>query len=146
LGFGAGLVPRAPGTAGALAALPLFWWLDQRLAPNDFLILLALLYLVGVWSCDRTARDMGVQDAGAIVWDEIVAFMLVLFFTPRSMAWQAFAFLLFRLFDIWKPGPVRYVESRFRGGFGIMVDDVIAGFLALICLALAKALGDALLG
>ena len=94
------------------------------------------MYVAGVWICDKTARDMGVEDHGAIVWDEFTAFLIVLFFTPTSLLWQALAFLLFRLFDIFKPGPIRYVERRFRGGFGVMVDDLVAAFCALICLAL----------
>jgi phosphatidylglycerophosphatase A len=136
LGFGSGLAPAAPGTFGTLLALPVFWWLEPRLQPLDLLILLGAMYVGGVWICDRTARDMGVDDHGAIVWDEFTAFLIVLFFTPPSLLWQALAFLLFRLFDIFKPGPIRYVESRFRGGFGVMVDDLVAAFCALICLAL----------
>jgi phosphatidylglycerophosphatase A len=140
LGFGIGLVPAAPGTFGTLLALPLFWTLNPRLSPLDFLLLLGALYLLGVWVCDRTGRDMGVEDHKAMVWDEIVAFMIVLFFTPVHLVWQAFAFVLFRLFDIFKPGPIRYVERMFRGGFGVMVDDLVAAFFTLICLTLAKLL------
>jgi phosphatidylglycerophosphatase A len=140
LGFGIGLVPVAPGTFGTLLALPLFWLLTPRLGPVDFLLLLAALYVLGVWLCDKTGRDLGTEDHKAIVWDEIVAFLIVLFFTPLHPVWQAFAFVLFRLFDILKPGPIRYVERLFRGGFGVMVDDLAAAFFALICLALAKLL------
>jgi phosphatidylglycerophosphatase A len=140
LGFGVGLVPPAPGTFGTLLALPLFWLLHPRLDPVDFLILLGALYFLGVWACDRTGRDMGVEDHGSMVWDEVVAFLLVLFFTPPHIVWQAFAFVLFRLFDVLKPGPVRYVEKLFRGGFGVMVDDLAAAFFSLICLALLRLL------
>jgi phosphatidylglycerophosphatase A len=140
LGFGTGLAPFAPGTFGTLLALPIFWYLEPRLEPIDFLILLGALYLAGVWICERAGRDLGVEDHKAIVWDEIVAFLIVLFFTPTNLVWQAVAFLLFRLFDILKPGPIRYVERMFRGGFGVMVDDLAAAFFALICLALMQVL------
>jgi phosphatidylglycerophosphatase A len=140
LGFGAGLAPAAPGTFGTLLALPLFWLLHPRLDPIDFLILVGALYFLGVLACDRTGSDMGVEDHGSMVWDEVVAFLLVLFFTPPHVLWQAFAFVLFRLFDILKPGPVRYVEKLFRGGFGVMVDDLAAAFFSLVCLALLRLL------
>jgi phosphatidylglycerophosphatase A len=140
LGFGAGLAPAAPGTFGTLLALPLFWLLHPRLGPVDFLIMLGSLYFLGVWACDRTGRDMGVEDHGSMVWDEVVAFLVVLFFTPPHPVWQGFAFVLFRLFDILKPGPVRYVEKMFRGGFGVMVDDLAAAFISLICLTLLRLL------
>src|SRR5512147_66667 len=117
LGFGLGLIPFAPGTFGTLLALPLFWLLQPRIPAAEFLMLLGFLYLAGIWFCDRTGRALGVEDHKGIVWDETVAFLVVLFFTPPVPAWQAFAFLLFRLFDIFKPGPIRYIEKMFRGGF-----------------------------
>src|SRR5581483_935553 len=113
LGFGLGLIPFAPGTFGTLLALPLFWVLNPRLAPGDFLVLLAVLYGIGIWCCHQTGKSLGVEDHKAIVWDETVAFLIVLFFTPPSLIWQAFAFLLFRLFDILKPGPIRAIERMF---------------------------------
>jgi phosphatidylglycerophosphatase A len=140
LGFGAGLAPVAPGTFGTLLALPIFWLLAPRLDPLSFLIVIGFMFLAGVWVCDRTGRDLGVPDHQAMVWDEVVAFLLVLFFTPPTPLWQALAFLLFRLFDVLKPGPIRYIETRFRGGFGVMIDDVVAAFITLICLALIKLL------
>ncbi len=139
-GIWRGLAPFAPGTFGTLLALPLFWWLEPRLNPTDFLILLGGMYVVGVWVCDKTGRDIGVEDHKAIVWDEIAAFLIVLFFTPGTLLWQAFAFLLFRLFDIFKPGPIPHIERMFRGGFGVMVDDLAAAFFALICLTLMQLL------
>ena len=140
LGFGSGLPPFAPGTFGTLLALPVFWYLEPRLGPTDFLLLLGLMYVAGVWICDKTGRDLGVEDHKAIVWDEITGFMIVLFFTPNTLMWQAVAFLLFRLFDIFKPGLIRSIERMFRGGFGVMVDDLVAAFFALICLTLLKLL------
>lgn len=138
LSFGAGLVPFAPGTFGTLAAFPLFWWLQPRLAPLQFLVLLGVLCVLGIWICGRTGRALGIEDHRAIVWDETVAFLVVLYFTPPVLIWQAFAFLLFRLFDIFKPGPIRAIEKMFRGGFGVMIDDLAAAFFALLCLALYK--------
>jgi phosphatidylglycerophosphatase A len=138
LGFGTGLAPVAPGTFGTLLALPLFWWLSLRLNSTEFLILLGLMVAGGVWVCDRTGRDLGVEDHKALVWDETAAFLIVLFFTPAQPAWQVSAFVLFRLFDILKPGPIRIIESRVRGGIGVMADDLAAAFFTLICLTLFK--------
>ncbi len=137
-GFGAGLVPGAPGTAGTLLAFPLFWLAQPRLAAVEFLLLLAILFAAGVWACDKTGRALGVPDHGGMVWDDIVAFLLVLFFTPDSVYWQAFAFLLFRLFDILKPPPIRYFDQTLKGGFGVMFDDVIAAFYTLLALSAYK--------
>jgi len=140
LGFGVGLIPFAPGTFGTLAALPLFGLLHPRLESGDFLLLLGGMYVAGIWICDKAGRNLGVEDHKAIVWDEIVAFLLVLFFTPPTLLWQALAFVLFRLFDIFKPGPIQAIEKLFRSGFGVMVDDLVAAFFALLCLTLIKLL------
>lgn len=140
LGFGVGLIPFAPGTFGTLLALPLYYLLQPRMGAVELLLLLGGLYVAGIWICDQAGRNLGVEDHKAIVWDEIVAFLLVLFFTPDSPLWQAVAFLLFRLFDIFKPGPIRVIERMFRGGFGVMVDDLAAAFFALLCLTLIKLL------
>jgi phosphatidylglycerophosphatase A len=146
LGFGAGLAPVAPGTFGTLIAWPLFWLLLRHVDTIQFLVIVAALYILGIGICGRTGRDLGVQDHKAIVWDEIVAFLLVLFFTPRTLAWQCIAFVLFRLFDALKPGPICVIEARFHGGFGVMVDDIAAAFFTLLCLTAAllllRALGD----
>ena len=91
MGFGLGLIPFAPGTFGTLLALPLFWALQPRLEPVDLLILIGFLYIAGIWFCDRTGRALGIEDHKGIVWDETVAFLMVLFFTPPTLAWQAFA-------------------------------------------------------
>jgi phosphatidylglycerophosphatase A len=140
LGFGVGLIPFAPGTFGTLLALPIFHVLHPLMAAGDFLLLLGFLYVAGIWICDKAGRNLGVEDHAALVWDEIVAFLLVLFFTPPSLLWQAIAFLLFRLFDIFKPGPIRAIERMFRGGFGVMVDDLVAAFCSLLCLTLLRLL------
>jgi len=146
LGFGVGLISVAPGTFGTLLALPIFWLLGPHLDPTGWLIVLGFMYFGGIWVCDRTGRDLGVQDHKAMVWDEVVAFLFVLFFTPPTPLWQAVAFALFRFFDIVKPGPIRYAEARFRGGFGVMVDDLAAAFFTLVLLSAFKLLAPAVGG
>ena len=137
LGGGCGLVPFAPGTAGTLLA----WLVYALLAPARggwfSLALLAGSFAIGVWASARTARALGEADPGAIVWDEMVAFWLVLGFTPPGLLWQACAFALFRLFDIWKPAPIRYFDRKLKGGFGVMFDDLLAALYAVLVLALA---------
>ena len=140
LGAGAGLARFAPGTAGTLVAWLVYIWVAPRRDAWPWLALLAGLFALGVWACGRTGRALGVSDHGAIVWDEIVAFMLVLFFTPESLLWQAFAFLLFRLFDILKPPPIRYYDRKLKSGFGVMFDDLLAAGYSLLVLAVARML------
>ena len=137
-GFGAGLVPVAPGTWGTLLALPIYWLISPRLEPLEFLLMLAVLFALGVWACEATGRAIGAADHGGMVWDETVAFLLVLFFAPATLPWQAAAFLLFRLFDILKPPPIRYYDQALKSGFGVMLDDLIAASYALLVLAVAK--------
>ncbi len=140
LGGGAGLVPFAPGTFGTLLALPIFWLVGPRLDPAIYLAGVALLFALGVWACEVTGRALGSADHGSMVWDETVAFLLILFFTPVYAYWQAFAFLLFRLFDIAKPPPIRYYERTIKGGLGVMIDDLAAAFYTLLVLAVARAI------
>ncbi|MCA3130055.1 MAG: phosphatidylglycerophosphatase A [Betaproteobacteria bacterium] len=137
-GFGAGLVRPAPGTAGTLLALPIFWFVYPRLPDGIFLLLLGVLLALGTWACGRTGRALGVHDHGGMVIDEIVAFLLVLFMLPREPLWEAFGFLLFRLFDILKPLPIRYYDRTMKTGFGVMFDDLIAALYTLLVLALWK--------
>lgn len=131
-GFGSGLVPKAPGTAGTLLGLPLFWAII-RIAPDlpNQIILLIATFVLGIWACGRTGRALGVADHGGMVWDEIVAFALVLLFTPAGVAWLVLAFALFRLFDILKPWPIRLADTRVKGGFGVMFDDLLAALYAI---------------
>ena len=137
-GFGSGLAHRAPGTFGTLAAFPLYWLLAPLLSDVSFIFLLILAFVLGVWVCDITGKALGVADYGGIVWDEIVSFMLVLFFTPPGWYWSLLAFVLFRIFDIVKPPPIRYFDSNWHGGLGVMFDDLLAAGYALMCLALVK--------
>jgi phosphatidylglycerophosphatase A len=139
LGFGAGLARVAPGTCGTLAAWP-FGWLLAGVHPPLAFAAIAGAFLVGVWACGVTARDLGVHDHGAMVWDEIVAFLLVTALLPRELAWQLAGFVAFRAFDIAKPPPIRWLERRYRGGFGVMFDDLVAAGYALLLLALVRRL------
>ena len=139
-GFGTGLARRGPGTVGTLVAFPLFWLLEPRLSDGQFLAALALMFALGIWVCGRAGRALGVADHGGMVWDEIVAFLLVLFLIPPGAVWQAAGFVLFRLFDIFKPGPIRYFDRTLKGGFGVMFDDLVAAASTLLVLALWKAM------
>jgi phosphatidylglycerophosphatase A len=137
LGFGAGLVPKAPGTAGTLVAIPLAWLLALVL-PTAYVALLAIpLFAVGVWACGVTGRALGDEDCGSMVWDEIVAFLPLAVLCLAKPLWLLGAFLLFRLFDIAKPFPIRQVERRVKGGFGVMIDDVLAAIYAFLAFTLA---------
>ena len=133
LGFGSGLAPKAPGTFGTLAAIPIFLLLSP-LSPLYYAIVVLLMTVIGVYLCQKTADAVGVHDHGAIVWDEIVGLLITLFMVPIS--WQSITvgFILFRIFDIAKPWPISFVDKNIHGGFGIMLDDVLAGILALACM------------
>jgi phosphatidylglycerophosphatase A len=140
LGFGAGLAPRAPGTAGTLAALAIYWALALVLPPLAIAFLAVPLFFVGVWACGVAGRNLGAEDHGALVWDEIVAFLPLAALASASLWLQAIAFLLFRLFDIWKPFPIRHFEARVKGGLGVMLDDLLAAcytYLVLVILVIA---------
>ena len=139
-GFGSGLAQKAPGTFGTLAAFPIYWYLAPLLSDMMFLLLLFFAFFIGIWVCDFTGKALGVSDYGGIVWDEIVAFLLVLVFTPHGWDWELLAFALFRFFDIVKPPPIRYFDSNWHGGLGVMYDDLLAAAYALLCLAIIKSL------
>ena len=138
LGFGAGLFPWAPGTAGTLLAIPLWWLIGGGYDPLLLLGFLAFLFTVGVWACELTGQHLGVSDHGAMCWDEIVAFLLILAIVPQDPWWQAAAFFRFRAFDVVKPPPIRQFEMRFKGGFGVMFDDILAAGYTLLVLAIVK--------
>jgi len=140
LGFGTGLSPFAPGTVGTLLAFPLYAVLAYWFAPEWVGAAIAAFFLIGVWACGRTGRDLGVADHGGMNWDEVVAFLGVLVFTPSGFAWQAAAFVAFRFFDIAKPPPIRSIDRSMKGGLGVMLDDVVAGFYAVLAIAVAKRL------
>ena len=138
LGFGAGLSPIAPGTAGTLVAFPVWWLIGEGYEPLTLLAIIAFLFVAGVWACELSGRHLGISDHGAMCWDEIVAFLLVLAIAPQDPWWQAAAFLLFRFFDVTKPPPIRQLELRLKGGFGVMFDDILAAGYTLLVLALFK--------
>ena len=142
LGFGSGLSPIAPGTAGTLWAWLAYLLLLPVLTPLQLGALIAAATLVGWWACTVTAKNMAVADPGSIVWDEVVAFWLVLWLImPTGFGGQLVAFLLFRFFDVVKPGPVAWADQHFkglnaRGGFGILFDDTVAAFCTLLVIAI----------
>ena len=138
-GFGAGLVPYAPGTAGTALGWGLGWALSD-LHPGIFFFMVAACFVIGTWACELTGRHLGVADHGAMVWDEVVAFLLIVAIVPHELGWQAAAFVAFRFFDIAKPPPIRHLERRYSGGFGVMLDDVVAALYALLLLAAVKRL------
>lgn len=133
LGFGSGLAKKAPGTFGTLVGLPLFWLIASYSILLQFCIITAF-FIIGIYFCAVTGKNLGVSDHGSIVWDEIVATMLVLVFTPQFWGWWLTSFLLFRLFDIWKPYPIRQFDAKLKNGFGVMFDDLLAAIYALITL------------
>lgn len=133
LGFGTGASPYAPGTVGTLAAFPLYYFL-MPLPLWLYLLCCAGLFVVGIWICDRTANDMGVHDHSAIVFDEIVGMLVTLAMAPAGWVWLIVGFAWFRLFDIWKPLPINLLDKKVPGGFGIMLDDLIAAVYAWLAL------------
>ncbi len=137
-GFGSGLSPVAPGTAGTLFAWLTFPLLAFWLSDFALLALLALGFVGGALAAQRTGADLGVIDHGSIVWDEIVPFWLVLLLCPPGLAWQSAAFLLFRLFDIVKPQPARYFDQHVKNGFGVMCDDLVAAGYTILVLAIVQ--------
>ncbi|MBW8366629.1 MAG: phosphatidylglycerophosphatase A [Arenimonas sp.] len=136
-GFGAGFSPRAPVTVGSLAAL-LPWWLFMRdLSLPLYLAVLAVGFGVGVWASHWAIRETKIEDPSLVVWDEFIGMWITLLMAPAGWAWMLAAFVLFRLFDIWKPWPVSWADQKLHGGFGAMLDDAIAGLYALGVLQLA---------
>ena len=139
LGFGSGLAPRAPGTWGTLAAVPPYLLLAQ-LPPLVYLVTVVLAFVAGVFLCGYTSRALGEHDHSGIVWDEFVGFWITMIALPVSWPWIVAGFVLFRLFDIIKPWPIRLADKRMKGGFGIMFDDLLAAIYALALLHVAMRL------
>ena len=131
-GLGVGALPVAPGTFGTLLAVPLYL-LVRDLPLHVYILHTALLAALGIWLCHVTARDLGVDDHQGIVWDEIVGYLITMTAAPPGWLWVVLGFIWFRLFDIWKPWPIRTIDRRVKGGLGIMLDDIVAGMAA--CLA-----------
>ncbi|MGI9282887.1 MAG: phosphatidylglycerophosphatase A family protein [Endozoicomonas sp.] len=134
-GLGSGLSPVAPGTFGTVAAIP-FYLMFQYLPLWNYLLVLAVSIVLGIWLCGKTSRDLGVHDHPGIVWDEFVGYWITMLLAPSGWEWVLIGFILFRIFDIWKPWPIGWLDRKVHGGLGIMIDDIIAGIFALISLQL----------
>jgi phosphatidylglycerophosphatase A len=144
-GFGSGLSRYVPGTSGTLLGWLSFYVLTLRwpaiFTPANWAIIIVAGFVVGIWACHRTGRDLGVADHGSMVWDEIIAFWVVLLFiTPADLVTQLWAFFWFRFFDMLKPPPINYFDRRFKGGFGVMFDDLFASFYTLLLFAVWRSI------
>lgn len=137
-GFGLGLLPGMPGTWASLAALPCGWLVDAAFGVPGLVAAAAIVFAAGWWAAARVARASRVADPGEVVVDEIAAQLLALAVAPRAWRWYVAAFLLFRLFDIWKPFPVGWLDRHVEGGFGIMLDDIAAALYALLLVAIGR--------
>ena len=134
-GFGAGLAPVAPGTVGTLVGVLLY--LPLSLLDNlPYLVIVAAISVAGIWLCGVTAQDLGTHDHPGIVWDEIAGYLITMAWAPPGWQWMILGFALFRLFDIWKPWPIRPIDRRVGGGSGIMLDDLVAGVYAALAMQL----------
>ncbi|MFK8067610.1 MAG: phosphatidylglycerophosphatase A [Gammaproteobacteria bacterium] len=131
LGFGTGLASTAPGTFGTLIGIPLFL-LMKPLSIEVYCLVSLILFIFGIWLCERTANKLEVHDHPGIVWDEVVGYAVTMIIAPNGWMWVLIGFILFRIFDVWKPWPIRLIDQKVTGGLGIMLDDLIAGIFALI--------------
>lgn len=132
-GFGSGLSPKAPGTMGTIVAIPIFLAISQ-LTLALYLFIVVIIFLVGCWASGKTANALKVHDHPGIVIDEIAGYLITMIMVPVTWYWVFLGFLLFRLFDIWKPWPISMLDKQVKGGFGIMIDDVLAAFYSLLSL------------
>lgn len=134
-GFGSGASRYAPGTCGTLVAIPFYLFLRQ-LPAAAYLVTVLVAFAIGVALCHVTAKAFGLHDHPAIVWDEIVGYWLTMWLSPMhwNSVWLIAGFALFRLFDIWKPWPIGWIDKKLKGGFGIMFDDLVAALFAWLCL------------
>lgn len=132
-GFGSGAIPFAPGTFGTLIAIP-FYLAMQSLSYNAYLMLLIILIIASMWLCDKVTKEIGVQDHSGMCLDEIIGYLVTMLGAPHGFIWIVLGFLFFRLFDIWKPWPISYIDQHVHGGIGIILDDVLAGIYSLILL------------
>jgi len=138
LGFGTGLAPLGPGTAGAMLAFPIYMLLDRWLDTPWLLGAVVAFFAIGIWACGRTGRDLGAADHRSMNWDEVVAMMLILAIVPDKLEWWVFAFGVFRFFDVAKPPPIGHIDRTVKGGFGVMLDDIVAAFYTLLLMAIVK--------
>nr|WP_297812288.1 phosphatidylglycerophosphatase A [uncultured Methylophaga sp.] len=136
-GFGSGLAPKAPGTFGTLVALPIYW-LIQDWSLLAYLSFVLVAFIAGIWLCQRTVDWLQQDDPSGVVWDEVVGYLVAMMFAPGGWQWMLAGFVLFRVFDIAKPWPVSVADKKVHGGFGVMLDDVIAGLMAAASLGLIQ--------
>jgi phosphatidylglycerophosphatase A len=134
-GLGSGLARYAPGTFGTLVAVP-FYLVLSGLPPWLYALTVAAAFALGCWICDLVCRELGVHDHGGIVFDEFVGYWITMFLLPPTWGWMLAGFVAFRVFDIWKPWPIRWFDRNVPGGFGVMFDDVVAGVAACATLHL----------
>jgi len=130
-GFGFGLAPVAPGTFGTLVAIPIYYLL-MGLPVWAYIAIVVALFLFGIFLCETTSNNLKVHDHSGIVWDEIVGYLITMIAAPQGWQWAIIGFILFRFFDILKPWPIKTIDTKIKGGFGIMFDDVVAGIFGLI--------------
>jgi phosphatidylglycerophosphatase A len=140
-GLGSGAAPYAPGTFGTLAAIPVYLLL-MLLPLWAYLVMVVLMAVIGIWFCDVTSKDLGVHDHSGIVWDEFVGYFITMIAAPVSWVWIVVGFLLFRFFDIVKPWPIRRVDRHVMGGWGIMLDDILAGVYAGVVLQIVVVIAN----
>lgn len=136
-GFGSGAMPFAPGTFGTLMAVP-FYLVLSLLPPSIYLFLVVLITLASMWLCEVVSKEIHVHDHPGMCLDEIVGYLITMCYAPTGWPWMVLGFILFRIFDIWKPWPINYVDQNVGGGIGIILDDVLAGFASLIVLQIIK--------
>lgn len=139
-GFGSGLSPIAPGTFGTLAAVLLYLPL-QWLSLEAYCAVVVAVCILGVWICGRSSEMLGVHDHGGIVWDEFAGYFITMIAAPTGWQWIVLGFILFRLFDILKPWPIKWADKQVHGGLGIMLDDILAGVISLGIMQLVASFG-----
>lgn len=133
-GFGVGYCPKIPGTVGTLLGAVLYFGLSAH-PWSLYVLVLGIMLVAGVWLCEQAVETFGDSDPKEVVWDEMTGYLVAMAAAPRSLAWAIAGFVLFRIFDIVKPGPVGWADRRFGGGIGIMLDDLFAGILTLLVLS-----------
>lgn len=135
-GFGSGLSPKAPGTMGTIVALLIHYFFLAEASYLTYSLIICISFFIGVYLCGRSSELLGVNDHSGIVWDEFVGFWISIQLAPAGIGWMLAAFVLFRFFDIIKPWPINYIDRMVHSGWGIMIDDVIAGIYSFLCLQL----------
>ncbi|KZX77325.1 phosphatidylglycerophosphatase [Oleiphilus sp. HI0009] len=134
-GFGSGYSAKAPGTIGTLTAIP-FYLLLSHLDNFSYLVVCATAFVIGCYICEIASKKLGVEDHGGVVWDEYVGYWIAMYGAPAGCEWVIIGFVLFRIFDIFKPWPIKVMDKNIKGGIGIMIDDVVAGLFALCAMSL----------